>query len=91
MAQITISFEALFSIFILFVVVALAARRLRFPYTVALVFAGLLTPLFPMYTMPEMSPEIFMTLLLLPLIFEAAIDMDINSLTYATENSPSYL
>lgn len=80
MAQVTPSFEALFSISILVIVVALVARRLRVPYTVALVFAGLITPLYFTFPLPEITPEIFMALLLPPLVFEAAMRTDVHDL-----------
>jgi len=70
-------FGALFNILILITIIALVARRLRVPYTVALVFAGLITPLFPGFSLPEITPEIFMMLLLPPLVFKAAMNMNL--------------
>lgn len=73
-------FGALFNILILITLVALVARKLRVPYTVALVFAGLITPLFSAFFLLEIMPEIFMTLLLPPLVFKAAMKTDLKDL-----------
>lgn len=52
--------------------VAVAARRLRVPYTVGLVIIGLvITLLNPQQV--EFTPQIIMLLLVPPLVFEAAI------------------
>jgi len=59
--------------------VAIAVRRLRVPYTVALVVVGLLlTAQSPLEL--ELTPELILALFLPPLVFEAAFHLNINDL-----------
>lgn len=56
--------------------VAIAVRRLRLPYTVALVLVGLVIAfLRPMAI--EVTPELILALLIPPLVFEAAFQIDL--------------
>ncbi|MEP6705487.1 MAG: Na+/H+ antiporter, partial [Acidobacteriota bacterium] len=59
--------------------VALAVRRLRIPYTVALVIVGL----FITFQQPlevELTPELILSLFIPPLVFEAAFHLEFKSL-----------
>jgi CPA1 family monovalent cation:H+ antiporter len=59
--------------------VALAVRRLRIPYTVALVVVGLLIT----FQQPldfELTPELILSLFIPPLVFEAAFHLEFKSL-----------
>ncbi len=59
--------------------VAIAVRRIRLPYTVALVLVGLsITVRRPLDV--EATPELIMSLFVPPLIFEAAFHLDLRSL-----------
>jgi monovalent cation:H+ antiporter, CPA1 family len=59
--------------------VALAVRRLRIPYTVALVVAGLaLTLREPLHI--NLTPELFLVVFLPPLVFEAAFHIHLSAL-----------
>ena len=60
-------------------VVAIAVRRLRIPYTVALVLAGLLIT-FQSTIKFELTPELILALFVTPLIFEAAFHLNIQEL-----------
>jgi CPA1 family monovalent cation:H+ antiporter len=51
--------------------VAVAARRLRVPYTVGLVIIGLFIALNPQHV--QFTPQIILLLLVPPLVFEATI------------------
>jgi len=73
-------FDAIFNIMILVVVITLIARRARFPYTIALIFAGLVAGLYPQFPILNLSPEIFISLLLPPIIFEETLTLDIEGL-----------
>src|ERR1035441_10979141 len=53
-------------------VVAMATRRLKLPYSVGLVVAGMALALLPMAPKVSLTKEIIFNLLLPPLIFEAA-------------------
>jgi len=64
---------------LLFVVasaVAIAARRLRIPYTVALVLAGLLLGAVHAFEVPHLTKELLFTVFLPGLLFEAAFHME---------------
>ena len=56
--------------------VALAARRLRVPYTVALVVAGLLLSASPLLHPPALTKELLFAVFLPGLLFEAAFHLD---------------
>jgi CPA1 family monovalent cation:H+ antiporter len=64
---------------LLFVVatgVAIAARRLRLPYTVALVLAGLILGALHLFPAPSLTKNLLFSLILPALIFEAAFQID---------------
>jgi CPA1 family monovalent cation:H+ antiporter len=56
-------------------VVAIAARRLRIPYTVGLVFAGIILSLVPFFSDIPFTKDLIFEVFLPPLIFEAAIQI----------------
>ncbi len=56
-------------------VVAIISRRIRLPYTVGLVAAGILLARAPIISDRILSPEVIFTILLPPLIFEAALQI----------------
>lgn len=60
-------------------VVAIAVRRLRVPYTVALVLVGLLLSIRQPVTF-ELTPELILALFVPPLVFEAAFHIELQSL-----------
>ncbi len=60
-------------------IVAIAVRRLRIPYTVALVIAGLLIT-FQTTIKFELTPELILALFVTPLVFEAAFHLNVNEL-----------
>ena len=53
--------------------VAMVAQRVRIPYTVGLVLAGIVLSFFPFGPRLELSKELIFTVLLPPLIFEATL------------------
>lgn len=59
--------------------VAIAVRRLRVPYTVALVLVGLLIT-FGQPTQLDLTPELILALFVPPLVFEAAFHIEFNRL-----------
>ena len=62
--------------------VAIAVRRLRVPYTVALVLVGLLiTAQAPLQL--TLNPELILALLVPPLVFEAAFHINLSELSAA--------
>ena len=54
-------------------IVAMAAKRLRVPYSVGLVVAGIVLSLWPRLAVVGLTRELIFTVLLPPLIFEAAL------------------
>src|ERR1700756_3405563 len=63
-------------LFVLATVVALVAKRLRVPYTVALVVAGLVLGSVGGLTTPVLTKELLFALFLPGLLFEAAFHID---------------
>lgn len=60
-------------------IVAIAVRRLRIPYTVALVIVGLLIT-FQSVIKFELTPELILALFVPPLVFEAAFHLNLQEL-----------
>jgi len=83
-------FDAAFNILLLVTVIALVARRFRVPYTVALIFAGLTATLYPHFPLFSISPALFVSLLLPPIIFEEALKLDIDGLIDDSDTILSY-
>ena len=59
--------------------VAIAVRRLRIPYTIALVLIGLVLSA-QQWARFELTPELILTIFVPPLVFEAAFHLNINEL-----------
>lgn len=68
-----IKIEQLELILLIGAIVAIIARRLRIPYTVGLVAAGIFITFFPLGIEAPFSKELLFKVLLPPLIFEAAL------------------
>jgi CPA1 family monovalent cation:H+ antiporter len=83
-------FDAIFNILLLVIVVTIIARRLRIPYTVALIFAGVMATLYPRFSLFRVSPEIFVSLLLPPIIFEETLKLDIDGFLEDSNTILSY-
>src|SRR3954465_6121343 len=63
-------------LFVVAAIVAVAAKRLRLPYTVALVVAGLGLGLTGLLNPPSLTKDLLFTLFLPGLLFEAAFHLD---------------
>jgi CPA1 family monovalent cation:H+ antiporter len=73
--------EAVFILmFVVAMTVAIGARRLRLPYTVALVLAGLLLGAVQLFPPPELTKTLLFSVFLPGLVFEAALHIDFNEL-----------
>ncbi len=68
-----LSIEAIELILLIGAVVAIIARRFRFPYTVGLVVAGVILAAVPLTISVPFNKELLFKVLLPPLIFEAAL------------------
>jgi CPA1 family monovalent cation:H+ antiporter len=73
-------FDAIYNILIIVVVITLIARQINFPSTIAFIFAGLLATVVPRIPLPDLSPEIFLGILLPPILFTETLTMDIDGL-----------
>ena len=84
--------EQVVLIIVIGAIVAIAARRMRIPYTVGLVLAGIVLAVLPLEISLPFSKQFIFEVLLPPLIFEAALFIDWHELrrdllvvgTYAT-------
>lgn len=73
-------FDSIYNILLMVVVITLIARQINFPSTIAFIFAGLLAASVPRIPLPDLSPEIFLTLLLPPILFTETLTMDVDGL-----------
>lgn len=70
----------LLALFIIIILVGIAARYFRLPYTTILVIAGLALELLGFLPTIQLTPELVLLLFLPPLAFEAAFHLDIEQL-----------
>jgi CPA1 family monovalent cation:H+ antiporter len=68
--------ESFVVLFVIATAVAIAARRFRLPYTVALVLAGLVLGGLQLFTPPELTKELLYAVFLPGLLFEAAFHLE---------------
>ena len=74
-------FDAIFNLLLLVTVITLIAKRLHFPYTIALIVAGLSSTLIPRFPISiDIGSEVFTSLLLPPIIFQETLHLDIEGL-----------
>jgi CPA1 family monovalent cation:H+ antiporter len=65
---------------IVVVSVAMLARRISLPYTIALVVIGLLLGILPLVPQIELTPNLILLVFLPPLLFEASFNLDVNQI-----------
>lgn len=73
-------FDSIYNILLMVVVITLIARQINFPSTIAFIFAGLLAASVPRIPLPELSPEVFLSILLPPILFTETLTMDVDGL-----------
>jgi CPA1 family monovalent cation:H+ antiporter len=73
-------FDSIYNILLMVVVITLIARQINFPSTIAFIFAGLLAASVPRIPLPDLSPEVFLTILLPPILFTETLTMDVDGL-----------
>lgn len=83
-------FDAVFNILILVVAITLVARQVKFPSTIAFIFAGLMAAALPRFPIPELSSELFISLLLPPILFNETLTLDIEGLIDDSDTILSY-
>jgi Na+:H+ antiporter len=72
--------SAFIILFIIAMAVAIIGQRLRLPYTVGLVLAGLILGAVHLFPAPELNKELLFSIFLPGLIFEAAFHLDFHDL-----------
>ena len=70
--------DAIFNILV--TVITLIARRFRFPSTIALIFAGLFAGFTQHFPLVNLGPDLFISILLPPIIFQETLQLDIDGL-----------
>jgi CPA1 family monovalent cation:H+ antiporter len=73
-------FDSIYNRLLMVVVITLVARQINFPSTIAFIFAGLLAASVPRIPLPDLSPEVFLTILLPPILFTETLTMDVDGL-----------
>ena len=71
-------FDSIYNILILVTFVTLITWRLNFPSTLALIIAGILASVSTRLMIPEIGSEIFLTLLLPPILFQEALHLNVD-------------
>jgi CPA1 family monovalent cation:H+ antiporter len=71
-------FDSIYNILILVTFVTLITWRLKFPSTLALIIAGILASISTRIVIPEIGSEIFITLLLPPILFQEALHLNVD-------------
>jgi CPA1 family monovalent cation:H+ antiporter len=83
-------FDAFFNILILVTLISLVTWRLRFPPTIAYIIAGVLSSLYIRIELPEISPEIFVSILLPPILFQEALHLKVDGLIEEADSILSF-
>jgi len=73
--EIIVKLDRFLALLLIAGVVSILARRFKVPYTVGLVFAGIVLSLFPFFSGVPFSKDLIFNVFLPPLIFEAAIQI----------------
>ncbi|MBT3283601.1 sodium:proton antiporter [Candidatus Bathyarchaeota archaeon] len=73
-------FDSIYNILLMVVVITLIARQINLPSTIAFIFAGLLAASVPRIPLPDLSPEVFLSILLPPILFTETLTMDVDGL-----------
>ena len=80
MQEVAFELSELLSLLLIASVVAVAVKYIRLPYTIALVIVGLLVGSFRLLPEIPISEEVIFYLVLPPLLFEGAVNMDLSHL-----------
>jgi CPA1 family monovalent cation:H+ antiporter len=72
--------DVIYNILIIVALVTLITWRLRFPVTLGLIIAGILSSFSTRIMMPNISTELFLEVLLPPIIFQEALHLNVDDL-----------
>ena len=73
--EVTIQLDRFLSLLLIVGILAILTRRLRIPYSVGLVFAGIMLSFFPLFAEIPFTKDLIFNVFLPPLVFEAAIQI----------------
>ncbi|UCD46005.1 MAG: sodium:proton antiporter [Candidatus Bathyarchaeota archaeon] len=83
-------FDAVFNILIVVTVISLITRRFNFPQTIALIIAGIYSTVFTRFSLPYLESEIFVSILLPPILFQETLHRDVHELIEDADMVLSY-
>jgi len=72
--------DTVLNLLVMIAAITFLTRRLRLPRTIVFILGGLVATLVSRFTFPTLSPALFMTILLPPILFEAALTLDVEEL-----------
>jgi len=73
-------FNSIYNILIVVTIITLLARRFNFPQTLAMIIAGIYSTFFTNFQLPTLESEIFITLLLPPILFQETLHLNVDDL-----------
>ena len=71
-------FQAIYNILLVVTFINLATRHFRLPSSLALILAGVMSTVLTSFPLPSLSPEIFTSLLLPPILVQETLHLDID-------------
>jgi CPA1 family monovalent cation:H+ antiporter len=74
------AFSKFFALILIATIVSMITRKMRIPYAIALVLVGLLVGAPHLVTGVHLEPELLFTVLLPPLLFQSALELDLGHL-----------
>ncbi|MGD2201193.1 MAG: cation:proton antiporter, partial [Candidatus Bathyarchaeota archaeon] len=83
-------FDAIYNILIVVTLVILITRQFRFPSSIAFILAGIISTIYSPLPLPSLGPEVFMLLLLPPIIFQDALHLDVGDLIEDSDSIMAY-
>ncbi|UCH37954.1 MAG: cation:proton antiporter [Candidatus Bathyarchaeota archaeon] len=90
MASSLVQFDAIYNILIVVILITLITRKLNFPQTLGLIIAGIYSTLFTQFQLPHLETDIFISILLPPILFQETQNLDVNELIEDTDLILSY-
>ena len=73
-------FQAIYNILLVIAVISLATRRFKLPSSLSFILAGVMSTALTSFPLPHLSPEIFTSLLLPPILFQETLHLDIRGM-----------
>ncbi len=83
-------FQAIYNILLVVTVISLATRRFRFSSSLAFIVAGVMSTAWTSFPLPSLSPEIFTSLLLPPIVFQETLRLNIDDLISESKSVLAY-